>query len=267
MTKKTKIAKLLLDHGAEFELKNFGETPLSVAARYGNNSVMRLFIERGADVETEDNNGRIPLSLAKMEEMTKILIDAGADVDSEDNCSRSSLCWATDLAVIQLLLDAKANVNSGREVGRMPLIIAVKQNLPEKTRLLLQHGTEIDARDRKSRTSLVITAKSKHPNGHIMQFLLDNSADLEAENYKGLMVLSWTARNRQATAIELLLEMRSSPAAFVGYKPYRHRRLYGWSARSRSDSDSGKKSDEKPNLNHVDLGCVVAAETQRHRLD
>jgi ankyrin repeat protein len=100
------------------------------------------------------------------------------------------LCWATDLAVIQLLLDAKANVNSGREVGRMSLIIAVKQNLPEKTRLLFQHGTEIDARDRRSRTSLVITTKSKYPNEHIMQFLLDNGADLEAENRKSLTTLS-----------------------------------------------------------------------------
>jgi ankyrin repeat protein len=129
----------------------------------------------------------------------------------------------------------------------MSLIIAVKQNLPEKTRLLLQHGIEIDARDRRSRTSLVITAKSKHPNGHIMQFLLDNGADLEAENRKSLTALSWTAWNRQTTAIEFLLEKESSPAAFVGYKPYRHRRLYGWSARSRSDSDLGKKSDSESN--------------------
>jgi ankyrin repeat protein len=151
--------------------------------------------------------------------VAKILIDAGADVNSEDNRRRSLLRWTTDLAVIQLLLDAKANVNSGREVGRMPLIIAVKQNLPEKTRLLLQQGTEVDARDERSRTSLVITAKSKHRNEHIMQFLLENGADLEAENRKSLTALSWTAWNRQATAIEVLLEKESSPAAFVGYKP------------------------------------------------
>ena len=155
MAEKTEVAKLLLDHGAAFELKNFGETPLSVAARYGKDSIVKLFIERGADIEAKDNSGRTPPSLAKTKGVAKTLIDAGADVDSEDNRGRSPLCWATDLAVIQLLLDAEANVNSGREVGRTPLIIAVKQSLPEKTQLLLQHGAEVDARDKRSRTSLV----------------------------------------------------------------------------------------------------------------
>jgi ankyrin repeat protein len=90
MAKKTEIAKLLLDHGMGFELKSFGETPLS-AARYGNDSAMKLFIERDADIETKDNNGRTPLSLAKTENVVKMLIDAGADVNSEDNRRRSSL--------------------------------------------------------------------------------------------------------------------------------------------------------------------------------
>jgi ankyrin repeat protein len=60
-----------------------------------------------------------------------------------------------------------------------------------------------------------------------MQFLLDNGADLEAENRKSLTALSWAAWNRQTTAIGFLLEKGESPAAFVGYNPYRRRRIYG----------------------------------------
>jgi hypothetical protein len=50
---------------------------------------MKLFIERDADIETKDN-GRIPLSLAKTEEVTKMLIDAGADVNSKTTAAAYS---------------------------------------------------------------------------------------------------------------------------------------------------------------------------------
>jgi ankyrin repeat protein len=59
------VVKLLLEKGADIEHKdNDGRTPLCVAAYNGHLEVVRLLLEKGADIEHKDNDGRIPFSLA-----------------------------------------------------------------------------------------------------------------------------------------------------------------------------------------------------------
>lgn len=258
MAEETAIAELLLENGAGFHLKSYGETPLSVASRYGNDEVVKLFIGQGADIEGKDRDGRTPLSLAKTEAVVDILINAGADLDSEDNYGRSPLCCATDLSIIKLLLEAKANVNSGRSAGMTPLITAVKQDDLEKVRLLLQNGADVNARDKHSRTSLLITAKRKgdwyYKGFEIAKLLLDHGADPEAEDRKGLTALSWAAWNGHMGAVKLLLERGASLAPFVGYKPERREQYFGWSRSSRTGSETGLavESDPDSNWDHFD---------------
>jgi ankyrin repeat protein len=46
------VVKLLLEKGAELELKdNYGRTPLSLAAETGHEAVVRLLLEYGAELE------------------------------------------------------------------------------------------------------------------------------------------------------------------------------------------------------------------------
>ena len=60
--------KLLLEKGADVESKDDdGQTPLSRAAMYGHSyeAVVKLLLEKGADVESKDRYyGRTPLSRA-----------------------------------------------------------------------------------------------------------------------------------------------------------------------------------------------------------
>ncbi|RMZ87413.1 hypothetical protein DV736_g5365, partial [Chaetothyriales sp. CBS 134916] len=56
------VVKLLLEKGAELETKDiWGRTPLSRGAANGHEAVVKLLLEKGA-VETKDNDGRTPLS-------------------------------------------------------------------------------------------------------------------------------------------------------------------------------------------------------------
>ena len=119
--KKTDIARLLLDHGAGFELKDYGETPLTVAARSGNASAVELFIERGTNIEPKDKDGRSPLSRAESAEVARLLINAGANVNSKDRNGRSPLSWTTRLETIQILLDNGAELEAEDNRGLIAL--------------------------------------------------------------------------------------------------------------------------------------------------
>jgi ankyrin repeat protein len=63
------VVKLLLEKGAELESKNNdGQTPLSWAAGNGHEAVVKLLLEKGAELEIKDrNDGRTPLVWAARE--------------------------------------------------------------------------------------------------------------------------------------------------------------------------------------------------------
>ncbi|KAH7000722.1 ankyrin repeat-containing domain protein [Ilyonectria destructans] len=59
------IVKLLLEKGADVEAKDeYGRTPLSWAAEDGHEDIVKLLFEKGADVEAKDKHGGTPLSRA-----------------------------------------------------------------------------------------------------------------------------------------------------------------------------------------------------------
>ena len=85
------VVKLLLDKGADLESKDdkYGQTPLSWAAENGREAVVKLLLDKGADLESKDKkNGWTPLSWAAengREAVVKLLLDKGADLESKDD--------------------------------------------------------------------------------------------------------------------------------------------------------------------------------------
>ena len=77
--------KLLVEKGAEIESKdNNGQTPLSWAAGNGHEVVVKLLVENGAEIESKDNYGGTPLMwAAEHEAVVKLLIEKGAVMEPE----------------------------------------------------------------------------------------------------------------------------------------------------------------------------------------
>jgi ankyrin repeat protein len=84
--------KLLLEKGAELESRdNDSWMPLSLAAEKGYKTIAKLLLEKGAEPESKDNGGRTPLSWAT-------------------EASNSARGWSRDSyeAVVKLLLEKGA---------------------------------------------------------------------------------------------------------------------------------------------------------------
>ena len=80
---------MLLDKGASlFAKTKIGDhTPLHEAAKHGSTDVIRVLIERGADINVLAENGDTPLHLAVTWEKTsavKVLLELGADIQKKD---------------------------------------------------------------------------------------------------------------------------------------------------------------------------------------
>jgi len=153
------IARLLLEAGATPNSTNEAdETPLMMAIQSGHNHLLTLLLDHGADVSLRARfRGSTAVHLAASREdlsALKILLARKADVNSRDEFGNTplSVAAAKDSEVLQLLLDSGADVNSTNKAGGTPLMSAISSQ--RNLKLLLEHGANVNARDNNGWTVL-----------------------------------------------------------------------------------------------------------------
>ena len=127
---------------------SFGWTPLHFAAYAGNLEVVKLLLDRGADIDRRANTKfrNTPLQVSLLtgqEEMAALLVARGADVRIEQAEGFTALHEAAQIGsekVVALLLDAGADPNSRGNDGRTPLAIARKEGHEAAAKLLQARG-------------------------------------------------------------------------------------------------------------------------------
>ncbi|CZR58258.1 uncharacterized protein PAC_08149 [Phialocephala subalpina] len=175
------VVRLLLENGAELETKDgYSQTPLSWAARKGHEAVVKLLLDKGAELETKDGYSQTPLSWAARnghEAIVKLLLDKGAELETKDRYSQTPLSWAARKgheAIVKQCPDAAV-------YGQTPLWWAAQKGHEAVVKLLLDTGkVDVDAKDEDGSTPLSWAAR----NGHeaVVRLLLDNGADISTEN-------------------------------------------------------------------------------------
>ena len=114
----TKLAKLLLDHGANVNATDFHQyTVLNIAAYHKHADLVKVLLDHGADVHLRNDRGSTPLHLActnsyATTDIVRFLLMAGADVHSTDIFAETPLHVATRSAgmnILNLLCQAGAH--------------------------------------------------------------------------------------------------------------------------------------------------------------
>ncbi|KAL5331220.1 hypothetical protein ACEPPN_000749 [Leptodophora sp. 'Broadleaf-Isolate-01'] len=207
-------------------------SPLSYAAERGQEAVVRLLLEKGADVESKCNSNRTPLSRAAengQEAVVRLLLEKGADVESKSNSSQTPLSWAAargEEAVVRLLLRKGADVESKCDFGQTPLSRAAENGQEAVVRLLLEKGADAEAKSNSSRTPLSYAAV--HGQEAIVRLLLEKGANVESKCSFGQTPLSRAAENGQEAVVRLLLEK----GADVESKSNSNRTPLSWAAQN-----------------------------------
>jgi len=161
---------------------NQGDIPLHYAVTIGLIQNVTLLVERGADVNSYDRHGSTPLRKAIWKNNIKIatyLIDHGADVNARNREGHSLLIYAISqdfrFQFVKLLIDKGAEVNARNNQELSPLLAAIIHKRIESVRYLVEHGADINDRDRAFVPLHEAIIKN---NFEIFKFLVDNGADI-----------------------------------------------------------------------------------------
>ena len=138
------VVRLLLEAGADTEWRDdeFERTALHFAAQTGESEVVRILLEFGADMEAGDCDGSTPLHLAAAfghTAVAQLLLDSGADKEAEDIYCRRPLHLAAEedfIDVVQLLVEAGVDKNALDKKGSTAAQLATQKGFIAAAELL-----------------------------------------------------------------------------------------------------------------------------------
>ena len=197
---------------------NDNATPLHLASYHGRDEIAKLLLDHGANAQVKDNKGRSPLHevspgihlykwyylgggqylpgnrvypAQNAFNVALLLLDRNADVNALDNDYTTPLHLASShgiLEVARLLLERGATANVKNVHGQTPLHLVSQcadlcHENSEVARLFLEIGMDVNVRDNCLGTPLHFACS--HGNLETAQVLLDHGAEPNAQNADG----------------------------------------------------------------------------------
>jgi ankyrin repeat protein len=208
-------SRILIEHGAGVNVRTRqGRTPLMAAAkRNGNADLVRLLLDKGADVKTPGDTTLIPAAQSGDLEIMRLLIEAGANVNCiSPRLGETPLMYAAasdNVEAVRLLLAKGANPNAGlknltRVIGgstldmgigkQTPLMWAAPTGSPELIRALIDAGANVNAQDIQGISPLMLAVASEDQDLAVVRVLLQSGANVNARSGRGETALDWSRK-------------------------------------------------------------------------
>ena len=210
-----------IENGSDLNMKDHkGLTPLLLALKHNQLEIAKILIKHGADIELANKGGRTPLHFAielGSIELTKAILERNANINAKDKKGMTPLHYASafdfdnpDMA--QLLIANGANLKEVSDLGTTPLHLAAGKGFVNIARFLLQKGSDINAKDKKGFSALHYASDSTEKQ-NMVQFLIDNGANLKEVSHLGITPLHLAVNSVLVNIARLLLEKGSDANA------------------------------------------------------
>ena len=216
------VVDLLLRAHANTEgTGKFERTALICAALKGHNSILKRLLDHKADVNAVDRDGRSVLhNLAAdvtqprkwNDETLGIILSTHINRHHVDKLGRTALHWAAVTGKLEfartLLTDPRSNpwahVSASTDRSRTALHFAAENNHPDLVELLLEHGSDKEARSDGNWTPLLNAARDGH--SAVVDFLLKAGSQVNARTSTGMTALHWAAENGHIDVVKRILQ-------------------------------------------------------------
>jgi ankyrin repeat protein len=217
------LVRLLLEHGADANIRRDGDTPaLFKAAEGGHVAIVSELLAHNADPNWRNRNGQTALFMACVrgrDAVVKALLDAGASADVRDKEGRTALLFLASekseklkIDTLKMLLEKDADIEARDAIGRTPLLwAATNGNVPLVAALLsgeLGKTADISAANNRGRNALHLAAESNHE--EMVKLLLSRGADPQAISDGGWTALHNAAQSGHTATVALLLAAKAN---------------------------------------------------------
>ena len=201
LDRKPEIVKLLIEKGANVnETDGSNKTPLFIAIETAeSDNIVNILLKNGADVNHKDINGETPLFLAiKNDYSGRITVEEGSA--------------SVTGVLIQLLIYYGANVNEKNNKDETPLFIASAMGDDLKVRTLIKNGADVNETNKLGETALYEAAKYLgYDHLNVASSLIKSGAFVDKSNKEGKTPLFSSVINENKDMTMLLLENGANP--------------------------------------------------------
>ncbi|EEP81292.1 predicted protein [Uncinocarpus reesii 1704] len=242
------MIQLLIDSGVDLEYKEqyLGRTALLIAASWGDDEIIRLLIDSGANINAVCDSGntllyyaagacsaktihflvdmgldinmpggsRTPLHIAANklnEEATRALVERGAVVEPLNYDTTPFMLAANregSTPILKFLLNHGANINWTDSLGCTPFHRATLAKDSSAILFLIDNGAKVDAKQHDGTTPLhnMLSQRDFKEKLQLTKLLLKHGADVQAEKSTGSTPLHTAAAVDDLKCLELLIE-------------------------------------------------------------
>uniref|UniRef100_A0A0K0DZI9 ANK_REP_REGION domain-containing protein n=1 Tax=Strongyloides stercoralis TaxID=6248 RepID=A0A0K0DZI9_STRER len=197
----------------EHHVKNYTnkkkETFLIAAARYGNLEVCKMIVD-SSDIHAKDEDGFTALLNASQNgypEIVKLLLEKGANVDESDMYGWTPLFWSVynnHFECLQELLIYSPRVNLVEPDDNLtPLIIASARGYIECVRLLLENGANPNSSDKFGSTPLIWASRKGYYK--IVEYLVNYGGTVDNIGMYGRTALMLAVKGNYLKTVNILL--------------------------------------------------------------
>ena len=222
--------KLLLSHGANVNTASKrGRTALFLAAMTDRSAeTVRLLLAKGADPKITDSLKNTILNAAAAgndTETIRLIIDAGVDVNAANVLGLTPLIVSAgdngNVRAVKMLLAKGAHVNAVSPAPFLFASLSPKAGTPqlgsitalgmaapfgpaELVKALLDAGADVNVKDVRDMTPLMLAVGTDHQDPEVIRMLLDHGAKLEPKSILGETAHDWARKIALPPGIQLL---------------------------------------------------------------